>query len=463
MHNILTYSTTTSCYILKPITTISLFLSFRHGKFESIGSLFLSLTLLATGLGVGSWSYERMRTVLTSQKVLTSAATALSATAATVAESAIKIPAWPALILAAISIASKEWLYRITRRVGVLLNSQILIANAWHHRSDAFSSVLSLISIAAAILLPGFLVMDSAAGILIAGMISISGMEILFESIKSLSDTSDKELTESIKIITQGVDGVLGVRNIRTRSVGSNHLIDLTILTDTQLSASSAQSLSDRVRWKLLDTYPQVVDALIRTHSSSTPCPLLSVQNNKSPLELEKEIRSILTKTHKTIESNDVNAQSIIINEHYSNSDGSGGIDMADSSDIIRSSVTSGSSGMSDNTENLYQDIEEIKRVTIYYINPALVNAEIVVKLKQCSPSSSSSSSSSNGSSHNTNNSNNQSPSMLSVTDIQRISVSIVEAIKSKMKEVAQVTVLLDMTGTSVERETADNIATLHA
>ena len=63
------------------------------------------------------------------------------------------------------------------------MNSQILVANAWHHRSDAFSSILSLLSIAVAIAVPGFLVADSAAGILVAGMICITGMEIRFETV----------------------------------------------------------------------------------------------------------------------------------------------------------------------------------------------------------------------------------------------------------------------------------------
>lgn len=352
---------------------------YGHGKFESIGSLFLSLTLVGTGASVGAWSYERMREILTSQSAITAAV--------------VRLPSWPAMLLALASILSKEWLYRVTRRVGLLLNSQIVIANAWHHRSDAFSSVLSLFSIAVAIYLPGFLVVDSAAGILIAGMISISGMEILFESIKSLADTSNKDLTSGVKRVTESVEGVLGVRNIRTRSVGSNSLIDLTILTDTQLSASAAQTLSDRVRWKLLDTYPEVVEALVRTHSSSTSCPLLTNQSSKSPVELEKEIRAVLAKEF--------------------------------SATAAAADITGGTS------------VEEIKRVTIYYINAALVNVEVVVQLKK------------------------QSQQSLMFSDIERINRDVAAAIKTNMSEVSQVTVLLDLSGASVEAEAATNIASL--
>ena len=81
---------------------------------------------------------------------------------------AVTLPTWPALIMAAISITSKEWLYRITRRVGEELNSQVVIANAWHHRSDAYSSVLALGSIGLAMAVPGFAFADAAAGLLVA-------------------------------------------------------------------------------------------------------------------------------------------------------------------------------------------------------------------------------------------------------------------------------------------------------
>ena len=91
------------------------FVTHRHGKFESIGSLFLSLTLIATGLSVGTWSYGQMVKVLVNKAQ----------------KAAVKIPTWPALGLALFSILSKEWLFRITKKVGEKLNSQLLVANAW--------------------------------------------------------------------------------------------------------------------------------------------------------------------------------------------------------------------------------------------------------------------------------------------------------------------------------------------
>lgn len=233
-----------------------------------------------------------MHMVLTAQKLQALAMTAATAVTVT-APSSLSLPSWPALLLAGLSIASKEWLFRITKRVGEAMNSQILIANAWHHRSDAFSSVLSLASIALAILVPGLLVADSAAGIMVAGMICLTGMEILFESIKQLTDTSDKDLSTKLADATKSVDGVLGVKNIRSRTVGSSSLVDLTVLTDAKISASAAQIISEKVRWKILEVDPNVVDVMVRTQSTSKLCPLLSSQQ-KSTTEVEQLIRAEL-------------------------------------------------------------------------------------------------------------------------------------------------------------------------
>merc|ERR1711871_165052 len=112
------------------------------GKFESVGSLFLSITLLVTGVGVGSWSYGKMLGVIatTNGKIFPDAAAMTNI----LAQTATKVPKKAALYFAVFSIASREWIFRVTRRVGLALNSQIIVANAWHHRSDAFSSFVSL-------------------------------------------------------------------------------------------------------------------------------------------------------------------------------------------------------------------------------------------------------------------------------------------------------------------------------
>ena len=191
-----------------------------------------------------------------------SASRAASTTAA-----AIAIPKPPALLMAGISIISKEWLYRITKRVGDKLNSQVVIANAWHHRSDAYSSVLALLSIGLAIAVPGMVAADALAGILVAGMIGMTGIDILSESIQQLSDTTSAEWIRKVeKIVTQEVsaadDDVVNVTRIRARPVGSSSLVDVRITTPSRLSTSATRAVEERVRRHLLNRLQgQVLDA----------------------------------------------------------------------------------------------------------------------------------------------------------------------------------------------------------
>ena len=138
---------------------------YGHYKFEAIGSLFLSLTLLATGASVGLMANKQLIEVLHATKAVSSTTTTAAAAAA-----AVQLPGPLALAMAGISIASKEWLFRITKQVGDRLRSPVVIANAWHHRSDAYSSILALLSIAWA--MTGFAAADAAAGMYVIFILS---------------------------------------------------------------------------------------------------------------------------------------------------------------------------------------------------------------------------------------------------------------------------------------------------
>jgi hypothetical protein len=116
---------------------------YGHYKFEAIGSLFLSLTLIMTGVSVGLHSQKQLMSILKSGSGFGRVAAAASSSTISVAA-----PGPLALAVAGISILSKEWLFRVTKVVGEKLNSPVVIANAWHHRSDAYSSILALLSIA---------------------------------------------------------------------------------------------------------------------------------------------------------------------------------------------------------------------------------------------------------------------------------------------------------------------------
>lgn len=308
---------------------------YGHGKFESVGSLFLSLTLLVTGVGVGGWSYNKMQQMLVqlgSTSVAVKDVGSVAASGLATATSTVKAvsqhaggighmhvhlpsfgaaagaagpvgvaaniaPSWPALIFAAFSIVSKEWLFRVTKRVGLALNSQIIVANAWHHRSDAFSSVISLFSIALAILFPRIAFIDAAAGIFVAGTICMTGAEILIESISELTDTSDEGLEKEVQLALDGMTGVFGVQQLRTRTVGSGaSLVDLTIFTDPKLSVSVANTIAEKTRWHISKELPRVLDISVRAKPwEETPnCPLLAEESISGADNIEAAVRSVL-------------------------------------------------------------------------------------------------------------------------------------------------------------------------
>lgn len=210
------------------------------------------------------------------------------------------IPTYPALIMAFLSIVSKEWLYRITRRVGEEINSQVVIANAWHHRSDAYSSILAMGSIGLAMSIPGMAFADAAAGLLVAGMICMTGAEIMGEAVKQLTDTSDSELAERIKgLALESSDDVIEVKRIRARWMGSSAIVDVAVTTSENLSASANRAVEEKLRFKIMDEEPGVIDADVHATSNAVTCPLLTATVAKDEMisvqELEDDARKILS------------------------------------------------------------------------------------------------------------------------------------------------------------------------
>ena len=266
---------------------------YGHQKFEAVGSLFLAMTLIGTGFSIGSASYHRLLEVIAFQR---------SGGVGAIVE----IPTGGALIMALLSIWSKEWLFRVTKRVGTALNSQVVIANAWHHRSDAFSSILAFVSIALAMTLPSCLALDAGAGILIAGMICITGGEILSESVQQLTDASDGELEQRLKQTI--VDGdIASIDMIRTRMVGSSALVDVHISILKELSSSATKAVEERLRWKIIEAEPSVLDGTVTSSTLEIKqCPVLlnleGVMPNHSAAEVEELSRDLL-QSHSSVKS----------------------------------------------------------------------------------------------------------------------------------------------------------------
>ena len=209
---------------------------YGHGKFETIGALFLALMLIATGIGIAIHAFEKVEHR--------------------------EIPGNLALGVAIVSILLKEALYQVTSHIGKRNHSRMLIANAWHHRSDAISSVVALIGIGGAQW--GFPVFDPIAGILVAGWIIKTGLTIGYNSVKELSDEAVEEgLLPALKQALNQIEGVEKYHDLRSRRMGSSVLVDLHVQVDARLSVSAAHQIGERVRMVLLEQNPQVNEVLV--------------------------------------------------------------------------------------------------------------------------------------------------------------------------------------------------------
>lgn len=214
---------------------------YGHERVECIASLLLGIILLATGLGVGKVGVEHI----------------VSGSYETLA-----VPSMIALVAAAVSIVSKEAMYWYTRYYARLIHSSAFLADAWHHRSDAFSSVGSLIGIGGAML--GFPVMDSVASVVICLFIVKASYDILKDGVVKLLDTScgetyDRKMEEYIA----GQDGVVCVDSLRSRMFGNKVYIDLEIQVDGEKSLRDAHKVAQRIHDEVERAFPDVKHIMI--------------------------------------------------------------------------------------------------------------------------------------------------------------------------------------------------------
>ncbi|MBC8473129.1 MAG: cation transporter, partial [Planctomycetes bacterium] len=149
-------------------------------------------------------------------------------------------------IAAAVSIAAKEWLYRVTKKVAVQSQSTALYANAWHHRSDALSSIAVLIGFIA--LEFSFTHGDQVAAIAVGLMIIWVGCRIIGDSLRELTEGAiDADTIERIKDVINSDSSICQWHQLRTRTVGREVFLDLHILVDPDLNVAAAHEISERL------------------------------------------------------------------------------------------------------------------------------------------------------------------------------------------------------------------------
>jgi len=153
-----------------------------------------------------------------------------------------------ALIGAGVSIALKEALYHYTVHIGRRIKSQLLLANAWHHRSDAFSSVAVFLGVGGAILKPSWHILDAFAALLVSFLIIKVGLDIFRNTLREFTDTAPKsEILKDIIACAQGVEGVLDVHDLRVRTSGGLYQMEAHILVDGQLTVTEGHRIAKTV------------------------------------------------------------------------------------------------------------------------------------------------------------------------------------------------------------------------
>ena len=154
------------------------------------------------------------------------------------------------LVVSIISILIKEYQYRITIRIAKKINSPALKADAWHHRSDALSSIAAFVGIGGAML--GFKILEPLASIVVALFVCKVGYDILKNAVNELMDVSIDETYENeIKKIAQLTEGVMNLGSLRTRKHGASAYVDLVICVDGKLTVTSGHDIATNLEKKI--------------------------------------------------------------------------------------------------------------------------------------------------------------------------------------------------------------------
>ncbi len=226
---------------------------YGHGRFETLGTIGMGVVFFITAGIILYDSYYRLRD----------------------AES-YPTPALAAVLIAIISIASKEWIYQYTMAVARRLNSSLLKANAWHSRSDAISSIAVLIGLLAA--QQGYLWMDTVAAIVVALIIAKIGWELCADALSELVDTSvpDHRRAEFEACIRE-IDGILGITNLRSRISGGRIILEVRLQVNPRITVSEGHQLGEIASKCLIGRFSDIseviphIDPVKHTESGDHP------------------------------------------------------------------------------------------------------------------------------------------------------------------------------------------------
>jgi len=197
---------------------------FGHARIETLASFMVGLALIATALYLGIEA------------------------ALNIYHHTVCHPTKLALLGAGVSIVLNEALYHYAVRVGRRIRSRLIVANAWHHRSDALSSVAVLIGVSGALIRPSWHSLDAYAALLVSFFIVKVGLDILKDSLREFTDTAPPpEILDTITSCARGVPGVISVHDLRVRTSGGLYQMETHIVVDGQLTVFEGHRIAKEV------------------------------------------------------------------------------------------------------------------------------------------------------------------------------------------------------------------------
>ena len=218
---------------------------YGHERMECVSSIILSGLLLATGIGIGMNGIENI----------------IKSTSG----ASIAIPGTLALIAAVVSIVVKEWMFWYTRSAAKKINSGALMADAWHHRSDAMSSVGAFIGILGARM--GYPILDPIASVVICIFIGKAAYDIFKDAVDKMVDKScDEKTIQKMREVIASQAGVENIDLLQTRLFGAKIYVDIEIAADKTLSLENAHEIAQRVHDAVEKNFPLVKHCMVHVN-----------------------------------------------------------------------------------------------------------------------------------------------------------------------------------------------------
>jgi cation diffusion facilitator family transporter len=213
---------------------------YGHRRMETLITVFIGIMLMAAGIGIGWEAVSSLH------------------------ESHSSSPGWIALLAALVSILCKEALFRWTASASKKVKSPALAANAWHHRTDAFSSLPVLVAVGGALVFPTWSFLDHVGAVVVSVFILHSAVKIIWPGISELVDVgAPEEIRKKIEQLACMSEEVLEVHAVRTRYISSGIQVDMHILIDGSVNVREGHRIADEVENRIVEGIPEVLEVVI--------------------------------------------------------------------------------------------------------------------------------------------------------------------------------------------------------